>query len=290
MPAEQSNLQMISIVGPIAIAIAIASLAILVRQRRRSTITVDRDRVVNAQAAWTAPDGLANASLPRAVKFTGIAWFVFAVAVLFVVGSGVAGWFISRNAERDRETAELLQREGIAVQGSITRKWRGGGRSNSHNVAYTYTAPDGVHSASAQVTTSFYNRVGPGAPARVIYAPSNPGVHQIESGIPTPAWLKYTVFFPLAVFLVIPFIVWRQRSLLEYGTPAGAVVERVAPMKGGWMITYQFLGASGDTVKGRCSVSVKPNAGDTITVVYDPERPKRSARYPLKYVTLEDAL
>jgi hypothetical protein len=246
--------------------------------------------VVSAQAAWTAPDGLANASLPRAVKFTGISWFVFAVAVLFVVGSGVMTWFVARKADRDRATAELLQREGIAVQGSITRKWRGGGRSNAHNVAYTYTAPDGVHSASARVTTSFYNRVAPGSAARVVYASSNPGVHQIEDSMATPAWLKYTVFLPFAVFLVIPFVVWRQKSLLEYGMPAGAVVERVAPTKGGWMITYQFLGASGDTVKGRCSVSVKPNAGDTITVVYDPDRPKRSARYPLKYAKLEDAL
>ena len=63
---------------------------------------------------------------------------------------------------------------------------------------------------------------------------------------------------------------------------------RISPTKGGQAIRYQFLDPSGEVVTGRDTVPSGSGvgAGETVTVLFDPNRPRRVARFPLSMVQL----
>jgi len=104
-----------------------------------------------------------------------------------------------------------------------------------------------------------------------------------------PAWIVLLAFLPLFVLVAIPLAVLRERKLLESGQAVGAVVTRVAPTKGGKRVSYQFLDSAGNTITGNVSRSSDvPELGSTVTVLYDPEKSRRSLLYPAKFVRLNN--
>jgi hypothetical protein len=77
----------------------------------------------------------------------------------------------------------------------------------------------------------------------------------------------------------------KQRSLLEDGRAAPGVIEKATRTKGGKSIRYEFLLPGGSREKGSGLVKRGPNnAGDVLTIIYDPENPSRNAPYPFTLV------
>jgi hypothetical protein len=81
-----------------------------------------------------------------------------------------------------------------------------------------------------------------------------------------------------------------QQRLLRDGRAAPAVVTRHHKYNTGHgtrrSMTYEFAIVGGGVATGKASTSRKPPAiGSIITVVYDPDRPRRSRPYPFPWAT-----
>jgi hypothetical protein len=105
-----------------------------------------------------------------------------------------------------------------------------------------------------------------------------------------PFWAGPVVAMSLALFAWVPwYALRRQWMLLAEGRPAAANVTRskkVHSQHGAhYDVYYEFRTMSGAIRSGRySSMKGPPPDGATICVVYDPDRPDRSACYPLALV------
>jgi hypothetical protein len=84
-------------------------------------------------------------------------------------------------------------------------------------------------------------------------------------------------------------IVGRQRRLVSEGRAAPAIVvghSKSHTSHGGAhrYITYDYRVLSGAVLHGRAMVDKLPPLGSVICVVYDPDRPSRTIRYPTRLV------
>ena len=86
---------------------------------------------------------------------------------------------------RGRQVGELARR-GVAVQGTVVRKFRtGAGKPGSmgRRIAFTYRGPDGQeYRRAASVTTTKWTELEEGGPIELVCLPDKPGVS-------SPAWL-----------------------------------------------------------------------------------------------------
>ncbi len=153
-------------------------------------------------------------------------------------------------------------------------------------MTYVYNAGNRQYTAEVRVARRNYERLAVGATVTIRYAPSRPEVSRMDDAQYDPPQLRLLAFVPILFLLIAPFGVIRARKLLAWGTPVGAVVTRVSPTKGGTAIRYEFLDPGGEAVTGSDVVPSRGEvkAGDVITVVFDPDRPRRKARYPMAMV------
>lgn len=272
------------------LAIVAIVIAIVATRFRSKDVPVDRVRLREVQAAWRAPAELSSAATPRNVRYAGKARAGFVLLAVVAVGAATAAAFLVPEVRREQQDDALVRREGIPAGGIITSHWADHGKSTSYHVAYAYTVDGHQYASRAEVSRSAYDGLTDGAPAAIHYAPSRPDVSRLDLAVDVPAWIKLFLFAPLIVLLVIPWRFMRLRKLLVWGTPTGAVVTRRSPVKGGIAIRYQFLDSSGEVVTVREAVSSRdaPQPGDVITVVCDPDQPRRAARYPIALVRLDD--
>jgi hypothetical protein len=89
--------------------------------------------------------------------------------------------------------------------------------------------------------------------------------------------------------LLIFFALSRARDLLSGGRPAEARVTEVHRQThshgSSHRVELEFTVLSGAKHHGRLEQGSKPPAvGSTLIIVYDPDQPKRQARYPMKLV------
>jgi hypothetical protein len=128
--------------------------------------------------------------------------------------------------------------------------------------------------------------VDSGLPVR--YLPSDPRLnHPIAWRANTvPLWLPYLAAAILgALSWLAAHSIRSQRKLLEEGRAAPALVTRHTKTKDGKTIHYEFPLLSGAVRQGRSGPSKKPPAvGSVICVLYNPDRPRRNAAYPLSLV------
>jgi hypothetical protein len=87
----------------------------------------------------------------------------------------------------------------------------------------------------------------------------------------------------------------RERSLLSEGRPAVAVITKVRWSGGNHgtgkhVARYQFQTPNGQTYNGRFRGTKRRcgAAGDSVTVLYDPDNPQRSTRYPMQFVKIAE--
>jgi hypothetical protein len=74
----------------------------------------------------------------------------------------------------------------------------------------------------------------------------------------------------------------KQQKLLRWGNPARAVVSSWSTSRGNYTWTLQYHDAAGNTVNTSLdNRRSKPEMGQVLTVLYDPDKPSRFTTYPV---------
>ena len=237
-----------------------------------------------------APPALAT-SRPRDVALTkgGRALVVLSL-VLFVVAIA-AGVGMYGKARRQAEERRAIVEQGVMTTGLVTRLWSDG--DDRRRVRYEFAVNGRVVRGDRDVSTERRRTLVTGSSVDVRYLPADPTVNDLggrpRSGMPMA--LPFVVAPLLAALGVLCLVqVHRQRRLLSEGRVTSAMVTGHAKHHGSHgathrSITFTFPLLSGATASGESGASSKPPAiGSAITVVYDPDQPRRYAVYPFSLV------
>ncbi|MBO0698013.1 MAG: DUF3592 domain-containing protein [Zavarzinella sp.] len=221
---------------------------------------------------------------------------------LFCLPHTLVGPFLAYQAVRAVVLSLGVMLAGVEVQGTVTRKTETQHRKGPYYSAdYVFTVNNIQYSAQTVLDANEYASLQEGQAIRVRVweaFPQNghwPGL----SGSPPYGSLGGLCFGALlwngiVLFMVWKFYVhpWRQRQLVRYGVPTIGVVRevKVSQEKSGpaYRIRYDFTPERSDLFDDPSSGSVRVSppksaadvkAGDMLTVLYDPRRPRRSVLY-----------
>jgi hypothetical protein len=233
-------------------------------------------------------------SRPRPVRLTGTGRLVAGLGVLLPVAALVSGFWLHAEAVRGRALRDAIDREGVSTGGEVVELTRTRGDKPKYFVDYTYTAGERLYHRRASVRRAYWSKLRPGSPLTVRYLPSRPeeGWRLGYEPRGVPFWLG-----PVAV-VTLTFLTWvtwyhlrSEWMLLGEGRGALARVTRSKKTRSQhgahYDVYYEFGLMSGSVRSGHHSSKKSPPPdGTTICVVYDPDRPDHSARYPLALVRL----
>lgn len=278
----------------IGIAAVIVVVLLIVKYSRLQTVSfdVDRVRLMDMLNHWQGPPELVSLPPPRPVKYTGSAKGMFVLIALVLAGmAGLVLFVLVPKLEERSQRETLLKKEGAETRGIVLRTWtsKGSKGSRSYHVAYQYSVGPAIYHAEARVSSGMYSRLPVNSPVILRYVRSRPEISMMDGELHSPGWIVLVALLPFAAFVLIPLSVVKEKKLLESGQPVGAVVTRVAPVKGGKSVSYRFLDAAGNTINGSVTrTSDVPEIGSTVTALYDPSKSRRSMLYPAKFVRLRN--
>ena len=238
---------------------------------------------------WKPPAGLGYGSM-RPVRLTGHGKLMIALSGLFLLGSLALGVFLFRTARRQNDDRALLLDQGVSTTASVTRLWQTKDEDSRRMVSYRFTVGGKTYRRGTEVSTRIWRRLHVGDALLVSYLPARPSLNHPTEWPPEalPLWFPYPfalLMAGLAVLMVSP--VRRQASLLANGRPApGRATGGKRGNNNHTVLTYEFRQLSGAIAKGSSVSRRPPAAGTPLVIVYDPERPRRSAIYPMSLVRL----
>lgn len=221
---------------------------------------------------------------------------------LFCLPHTLIGPFLAYQAVRALVLYLGVLWAGTEVDGTITHKDERPGKTGTYYTADYVFAVGGVeYTGHTQPDAETYAALQEGEPIRVrVWEAAPEDGHSwdgSEAGsLRTVGGLCFAALFWNAMISIIvwQFYVrpWRQRQLVRYGVPTAGVVRQVKawPEKRGqaYRVRYEYTPGPSDLFEERQSGSVRvwpPNsaadvkAGDVLTVLYDPRRPRRSVLY-----------
>jgi hypothetical protein len=220
----------------------------------------------------------------------GVAWMILVVMLLGSAAGGGA-WLWLRAAE-DAGRERLLDQQSAATQAQVRRLWQRRGKNRACRVDFAFTAGGRQFSRSAVIPCRAWEKLSEGEPLPVSFVVSRPEINRLkglERARPTPYWVAPLVAASLAVAAVLlaRYLAGRRR-LLEEGRPAPGVVTQLGRRSEyGRKVRYEFPTLSGARAQGKFGpVKAPPAVGSTIIVLYDPDEPRRNARYPMPLVKL----
>lgn len=247
-------------------------------------------QLLNVKRGWTPPRGLER-SRPRDVTLTAGGWTLAVVSAALVAAGLAAGIALYLGGERQQDERLRLRDHGVDTQAVVTRLWIPKGKERRHWVAFQFEAGHRRVDGRMHVPRRTWTTLHEGARIPVRYDPANPAAYVALGGERTvlALWVAYAVGLGLATcgwLATLP--IRRQRRLLAEGRPApGLVTKRqtVHHSHGGshHQIHYEFLLLNGAAQAGASTAS-KPQVGQPICVMYDPDNPAHSALYPLSLV------
>lgn len=241
---------------------------------------------------FVPPEGL-NLSRPREVELSAGGKFLFGLAMLLFAGAIGAGLALWRIHARESAAARVIETTGVDTKATVVRLTRRSDEEKAAIVEYTFDANGREYHGKEEVPLSMWRSLDVGSPFGVRYSAPNPELSVRQDVAPhvMPRFVPFLVADALAIFgTLCVFAIRRQRDLLAEGRIAPARVtahKKDHTSHGGThrSMTYEFAMLSGAVATGRAGTSSKPPAiGSVICVVYDPERPSRSAVYPLQLV------
>lgn len=220
-------------------------------------------------------------SMPRPVELSGLGRFVMALSFLLTVGAFVAGALLWMQAERSEERVAIRTRDGATVTGTIQTATRG---KDNWRMTYSF----GLEGRTLE-GASAGKRIEPGTQVRVGYLPSDPKDNWLVGHEPkaTPYWVA--PLLGTSLFLTGVMIQWklrRQRFLLENGRAAVALATSSKRVHRGkerlYATEFEYRQPSGALAKGRLETRRAIPVDGEFIIVYDPDQPKRVAKYPLR--------
>lgn len=231
----------------------------------------------------TTPSEL-NGPLPRRARITGRGIMMRAMSAIFLaVGVAAAVWLGWRGKQLI-EHRDALRRDGIEVQGRVTRAWSSGKSNSTHNVSYTFEANGAGYSGESQVPRAEFRNVWAARTLAIRYLPANPEVnHPAAWEEPdSSAWVPLIApALLLTVSILLLYQLRLERQLILSGFPAIATVTRCSRRKSGWSIGFEFRTQTGIEARGVGWSAIARENGDRICVLYLPENPRRSQPYPV---------
>lgn len=241
---------------------------------------------------WQAPPELLR-SVPRPARLTGAGKIVAGFAVFLAAAALASGVLLYAFATRDQARNARRASEGVSTQAEVYRLSRTGGDHPERVVRYRYTAGGRVYNGRVSMGLRESADLEVGSPLTVQYLPDDPGRSWLPGRLGgVPVWTIAVVPPPLACWsFLIAALLRRQRRLLREGHVAGGRVVEVKRVHtghhSGYRMVYEYTTLSGAVCTRRLDVSHKPlPAGSALAVIYDPDRPQRSAPYPFPLVTV----
>jgi len=238
--------------------------------------------------SWIPPDGLERAR-PREVRLTRAGRVLVAVSLGLWFGALGATAALQQVSSRQAEQQRSFDGSAVSAVAEVTRLWRTGGEGKSHRVAYRFEVDGRTYTGQARLRLLEWRRLSVGSLVPIRYSPVDANVSQLagSDGDRLPDFVAYLVGAALALAAGLALQPLRcQRRLLSEGRAAPGHVTRHKRGHHGTEFTFEFTTFSGKPVTGKSSPRAKPPAlGTPITVLYDPDEPKRSAPYPFALVT-----
>ena len=248
-------------------------------------VDLSTEALVAAQRQWNCPPELDAMPVPRRVRRARRAHAVRAFFGLCIAGLLVlvltAGW-------RERQTLDLLNREGVATQATVVEK-----RSENETlqVQYVYRVNGLAYHDKVSVSQELYETLRVNSPIDIRYAASRPEISRIRDQTGGSGWVIGTAIGLLCLMAALLFGASREKHLLKWGRPVCAMIVNVLPDEGYFSVRYRFLDATGNPVAGgaRMSPSANPATGQILTVLYDPARPRCNMIYrgPTRWIQLD---
>jgi uncharacterized protein DUF3592 len=240
------------------------------------------------ERSWIPPDGLERAR-PREVRLTRSGQLLVAVSLALWFGALGATAALQQVSDRQAEQQRSFDASAASEDAEVTRLWRTGGEGKAHRVAYRFEVDGRAYTGQARLRSAEWRSLSVGSLVPIRYLPADPNLSQLAGshGDHLPAFVAYLVGGALALAAGLVLLPLRcQRRLLSEGRAAPGHVTRHKKGHHGTEFTFEFTTLSGKRITGKTSPRAKPPVvGAPITVVYDPDEPKRSAPYPFELVT-----
>jgi len=238
-----------------------------------------------------APPRELTRSAPRDVRLTGGGLTLMTIAWLLAVAALPIGALLVREARRQSAADTTMATRGVNASAVIDRLWRKSGDGNPRYAALYFDAGGARIYGERQMRQSAWERLKVGSTVAVRYLPDNPQQWTIagerQDGMPIAVGFVVAGIM-IGTALLCGAVVRSQRSLLMDGRVAPAVVTLFRAHKGQHgthrEIRYELPLLGGGVATGKASASKGAAVGDTICVVYDPDRPSRSRPYPFPLV------
>lgn len=261
---------------------------------RRTTAEAAPAPAWHSDRDWRPPHEL-RWPAPRRVQITtgGLALCLITIAIVVCGDEGMLSY------DRDVKTRAAAVQERIRnsreADGVVTSHWSVGLRHTDYFVSYRYSA-EGTEWNAAMIRMTWWQwrRLDVGSPISIVYTPGDPANSFPKNNPPyvPPSWLAWAIIPILTAFGILPFAaVLRARRYLVYGKPAPA---RVLPAN--WRpgkaatVNYRFPLGDGRTCDGSfVTTNVPPPDHSVIPILYDPDNPRHSTRYPVSLVKIADA-
>lgn len=213
------------------------------------------------------------------------------MAVVLAAGAVVSGVLLFVGARRDQARAARLEGEAVTTQAEVIRLGLTRGDHPRRVLTYRYTVDGRALQGRTTLRPSDRRFFEIGSPLTVRYQRSSPRVSWTPGGLGgVPVW-TIAVVPPSLLFpaWLIGFLIRRQRWLASEGRVARGWITQTRRVHtghhSGYKVYYQFTELSGATHPGRYDKNKRPlPVGSLLTVVYDPNNPRRSAPYPFSLV------
>jgi hypothetical protein len=234
-------------------------------------------------------------SAPREVGLTMGGRALSLIAWLLVFGAFAAGGALYLEARRQSNEAVDFDRRSVTATAVVDRVWRKSGDGKPAFAAFHFDANGVRINGDKRMQLSAWSQLRAGSALQVRYLPDDPrrfaAAGQRRNGR-MPFAVPYIVSSILTVIALLCLATIRfQRTLLSEGRAAPAIVTAVSKQQGAHgekhsEMVYEFRVLAGTLEKGKAAASKTAAVGSKISVVYDPERPKRNRPYPFSLVTL----
>jgi len=224
-----------------------------------------------------------TAPVPRKVQLnSNDAWLGLMIGLLlFALGGTVCG-VRCFDAFGQMQKRAALRRDGREVVGKVIATHRGRGPTF---VRYTFMVNGRYYRGDEQMpgyrlVLNSFDQI------TVRYLPSDPTVNH-------PADWEWSEFMglDLTAFSLVPVVIGSivlvvflgDRRLARVGKVAKGEVLRCEPNKTQFRVEYEFTAGNGTQTKGACDCWEEYKVGESIWILYLPNRPQKNHSYPLAF-------
>jgi hypothetical protein len=236
-------------------------------------------------------------SAPRDVRLSGGGRALAIFAFLLAVASPGIGVLLHMKAVRNSELASQRIAEGVTTTGRVTEIQLRKGDKNRSVVKYSFNVLDqqGQQEGSARMRRRELQalQLHTGDPIEIGYLPRNPADNWMVGREPREGqyWMgPIAGVVSLAIAGLLMLLVLREKKLLTYGRAAIAKAKRTKRIRHQHgttnRVTFEFPMMSGAVRQATVDLRKPMAEGSEFIVVYNPDNPRRVAKYPFSLVQL----